>query len=83
VDDRDLRLVEGCVELVQLPWIELQLVEGERELVRVELPRAIPRFEQPLPLVTREDLLDRRASGSALRIVSGQSAPNSSSAVTR
>jgi hypothetical protein len=75
VDDRDLRLVEGGVEVVELRRLEVQLVECERELVRVELACAVPRLEQPLALVAGEDLLDRRSSGRALRFVGGQTAP--------
>jgi hypothetical protein len=75
VHDRDLRLVERSVEVVELRRLELQLVERERQLVGVELTRAVPGLEQPLALVTGEDLLDRRASGSALRFVGGQTAP--------
>ena len=75
MDDRDLRLVERGVDVVELRRLELQLVERERELVGVELSRAVARFEQPLPLVAGENLLDRRSSGSALRFVGGQTAP--------
>ena len=75
VDDRDLRLLERGVEVVELRRLELELVERERELVGVELAGAIPALEQPLALVAREDLLDRRSSGSALRFFSGQTAP--------
>jgi hypothetical protein len=75
VDDRDLRLVEGGVEVVELRRLEVQLVECERKLVRVELACAVPRLEQPLALVAGEDLLDRRSSGRALRFVGGQTAP--------
>jgi hypothetical protein len=83
VHDGDLRLLEGGVEVVQLRRLELQLVEREGELVGVDLAGAIAALEQPLALVAREDLLDRRASGSALRVLCGQTAPRSSSAVTR
>jgi len=75
VDDRDLRLVERRVDVVELCGLELQLVQRERELVGVELARAIPDLEEPLALVAREGLLDRRASGSALRFFCGQTAP--------
>jgi hypothetical protein len=51
VNDRDLRLVEGGVDVVELRRLELELVQRERELVRVELARAIARLEQPLALV--------------------------------
>jgi hypothetical protein len=83
VHDGDLRLVEGGVELVELGGLEIQLVERERELVGVDLSRAVPALEQPCALVAREDLLDRRSSGSALRFSCGQTAPNPRSAVTR
>ena len=83
MDNSDLRLLQRGVELVQLRRLEIELVEGERELVRVDLPGAVAALEQPLALVAPEDLLDRRASGSALRVVCGQTAPHSSSAVTR
>jgi hypothetical protein len=75
MDDRDLRLVERGVEVVELRGLELELVERQRELVGVDLARAVAALEQPLALVAREDLLDRRSSGSALRFVSGQTAP--------
>jgi hypothetical protein len=75
MDDGDLGLLERCVEIVELCRLELQLVEGERELVGVQLARAVPRFQESLALVADEDLLDRRASGSALRFFSGQTAP--------
>ena len=75
VDDRDLRLFQCGVEVVQLSCVEVELVESERELVGVELAGAISALEQALALVTGEDLLDRRSSGSALRFFSGQTAP--------
>jgi hypothetical protein len=75
VHDSDLRLFERRVELVDLGRLELELVEGERQLVGVDLPRAIARLQEPLALLAGEDLLDRRSSGSALRFVSGQTAP--------
>ena len=75
VDDRDLCLFEREVEVVELRGLQLELVERERELVRVDLAGAIAALEQPLALVAREDLLDRRSSGSALRFFSGQTAP--------
>jgi hypothetical protein len=74
-NDRDLRLVERRVDVVELRRLELQLVERERELVRVELPGAVADLEQALALVTGEDFLDRRSSGSALRFFGGQTAP--------
>ena len=40
--DGDLRLVERGVEVVELRGLELELVESERELVGVELARAVP-----------------------------------------
>ena len=45
VDDRDLRLFECCVEVVQLSRVEVELVESERELVGVELAGAIAAFQ--------------------------------------
>ncbi len=75
VNDGDLRLLERRVEVVELRRLELELVECQRELVRVELARAVPGLEQPLPLVADEDVLDRRSSGSALRFFCGQTAP--------
>ena len=83
VDDGDLRLFERRVEVVELSSVEVELVQGERELVGVQLARAVAALQQSLALVTREDLLDRRSSGSALRSFSGQTAPFFSSAVTR
>jgi hypothetical protein len=81
VDDLDLRLVEGGVELVELCGLERQLVERERDLVRIELARLEPGLEQPLRLVGRENVLDRRSPG--LRFACGQTAPLPRSAVTR
>jgi hypothetical protein len=75
VHDRDLRLLERSVELVELRRLELELVERERELVRVDLTGPVPALEQPLAVVAGEDLLDRRSSGSALRFFGGQAAP--------
>ena len=83
VDDGDLRLVEGRVEVVELRRLQLELVEGERELVGVELSRPVPGFEQALTLVRGQDLFDRRSSRSALRFVGGQTAPLPRRAVTR
>jgi hypothetical protein len=45
VDDRDLRLFECSVEVVQLSRIEIELVESERELVGVELAGPIAAFQ--------------------------------------
>ena len=53
-DDGDLRLVERCIELVELARLELQLVQGERDLVRVEASVAEPALEQALRFVGRE-----------------------------
>jgi hypothetical protein len=75
MDDRDLRLLERGVEVVELGGLQLELVERERELVGIDLARAVPALQQPLAIVASEDLLDRRSSGSALRFVSGQAAP--------
>jgi hypothetical protein len=74
-DDGDLRLVERRIDVVELRRLEVELVERERELVRVDAARAISDLQEPLSLVAREDFLDRRSSGSALRVVSGQTAP--------
>ena len=81
--DGDLRLVQRSVELVELRRLELELVERERDLVRVEAARAIAALEEPLRLVRREDVLDRSPSGRALRFSCGQTNPPSSTAVTR
>jgi hypothetical protein len=75
VDDGDLGLFERGVEVVELRRLQLELVESERQLVGVQLAGAVPALQQPLALVADEDLLDRRASGSALRFFSGQTAP--------
>ena len=42
VDDGDLGLFERRVEVVELRRLQLELVERERELVGVELARAVP-----------------------------------------
>jgi hypothetical protein len=75
VDDRDLRLLEGGEEVVELRGLEVQLIERERELVGIDLARAIPDLQEALALVAGEGLLDRRSSGSALRFFGGQTAP--------
>jgi hypothetical protein len=75
VDDSDLGLLEGSEEVVELRGLEVELVERERELVGVDLARAIPDLEEALALVAGEGLLDWRSSGSALRFFSGQAAP--------
>jgi hypothetical protein len=75
VDDGDLRLLEGGIEVVELRGLELELVEGERKLVGIQLSRAVAGLQESLALVADEDLLDRRASGSALRFFCGQTAP--------
>ena len=64
-DDRDPRFLECGVELVHLRRLELELVERQRNLVSVEAARAIAALEEPLRLVRREDVLDRRSSGRA------------------
>ena len=66
-DDRDLRLVEGGVELVELGRLEVELVERERHLVGVELPGLQSGLEELLRLVARKDVLDRRSSRCCLR----------------
>jgi hypothetical protein len=83
VDDRDLGLVEGGVELVQLARLELELVEGERDLVRVETAVAEPALEEPLRLVGREDILDRRPWCRAVPFRCRQTAPLARRRVTR
>jgi hypothetical protein len=75
VHDRDLRLVERCVEVVELGGLEVQLVERERELVGVDLPRAVPALEQARALLARQDLLDRRSRRRALWFFCGQTRP--------
>jgi hypothetical protein len=74
-DDRDLCLLERGEEVVELRGLEVQLVERERELVGVDLARAISDLQEALALVAGEGLLDRRSSGSALRFFCGQTAP--------
>jgi hypothetical protein len=83
VHDGDLRLVERGVEVVELRGLELELIEGERDLVRVEPARPVSALEEALCLGGREDVLDRGPSRRALRFACGQSAPRSSSALTR
>jgi hypothetical protein len=75
VHDGDLRLLERGIELVELRRLELELVERERELVRVELTGPVPALEQALTLVAGQNFLDRRSSGSALCFFGGQAAP--------
>jgi hypothetical protein len=76
VDDGDLRLVERGVELVELRRLEVELVEREGDLVRVEPPRLQAGLEQALRLVRGENVLDRRLPGrAALRFPWCQTAP--------
>jgi hypothetical protein len=58
-DDRDLRLVERSVELVELARLQVELVERKRYLVGIELPRLATDLEQALSLVGRENVVDR------------------------
>jgi hypothetical protein len=67
VDDRDLGLVEGCVELVELARLEIELVECKRDLVGVELAVLGADLEQALRFVGREDVLDRCSNRLTLR----------------
>src|ERR687887_367426 len=51
LDDLDLKLVEGVVEVVDLCGVELELIERERDLGRIQRP-GLPRgFQQTLRLV--------------------------------
>ena len=77
VDDRDLRLVEGGVNSSSWTGLELELVERERDLVRVEAAGLETALQQPLRFVGREHVLDRDSSGRALRFPCGQTAPSS------
>jgi len=65
-DDGDPRLLQRSVELVDLRRLELELVEGKGDLVRVETAGAVAALKKPLRLVRREDILDRSPSGRAL-----------------
>ncbi len=75
VDDRDLRFVEGGVELIELARLEIELVECEGDLIRVEAAGLKPGLEQTLSLVGREDVLDRCSKCRALRFTCGQPVP--------
>jgi len=75
VDDGDLRVVEGGVELVELCGLELELVERERDLLGIESACPIAALEEALGLLGREDVLDRGPSGRALRFALGQTNP--------
>ena len=57
VDDLDLRLVERRVELVHLAGVEVELVERERDLLRVEPARAAPGLEEGARFVRFEHAL--------------------------
>jgi hypothetical protein len=81
VDDLDLRVVQGRVELVELGRLERELVERKGDLVGVELAGGEPALEQALRLVGCENVLDRRSTG--LRFACCQTAPLPRSAVTR
>jgi hypothetical protein len=80
-DDRDLRLVECRVELVELARLQIELVERERDLVGIELPGLATDLEQPLSFVGREDVLDRCSNRRTFRFYC-QTIPRSSSRVT-
>jgi hypothetical protein len=75
MDDGDLRLVERGVELVELSGLELELVERECDLVRVELAGLETALEQPLSFVGRENVLDGRSRGRAFWFSCDQTAP--------
>jgi len=83
VDDLDLRVVESGVELVELSRLETELVERQRNLVRVETAGLEAALEQALRLVGREDIVDRCPTGRALCFASGQTAPLPLRRVTR
>ncbi len=74
VDDRNLRLVERGVELVELTRLEVELVEREGDLVGLQAAGLESGLEQALSLVGREDILDRCSNRRALRF-SCQPAP--------
>ena len=60
-DDLDLLLVERVVERVDLRGVEVELVERERDLVRVEPTLRTTRLDERPPLVRREhDIRFRR-----------------------
>jgi hypothetical protein len=67
VDDRDLGLVEGGVELVELARLEIELVECKSDLVGVELAVLGADLEKALRFVGREDVLDRCSNRRTLR----------------
>jgi len=75
VDDGDLSLVERGVELVELAWLEIELVEREGDLVGVELAGLEAGLEQALSLIGGEDVLDRCSNRRAFRFPCDQSAP--------
>ena len=79
VDDSDLRLFEGRVEVVQLSGVEVELVESERELLGVELAGEPAGIEQRARLCQIEDTLDG-ASRRAPHISCAQNRPLSSRA---
>src|SRR5919198_3190513 len=58
VHDLDLQLLERVVKVVHLRRVQLQFAERERDLLRAERARHAPALQQPLCLVSLEQLCD-------------------------
>ena len=63
-DDVDLSLLEGGIELVELGRVEVELVKGERDLLRVELAGPTAGIKQRPDL---EQVEDARCGGGRRR----------------
>ena len=53
-DDLDLQLVERLVEVVDLPGVEVELVERHRHVVGVQRPRLAAGLQERAPLLALE-----------------------------
>jgi hypothetical protein len=84
VDDGDLGFVERRVELVELARVELELVQRERDFVRVESAALEACLEEALGFVSREYVRDRGSFRCSLRFAcGGQRIPLPRQRVTR
>ena len=81
-NDFDLRLVERGVELVELPRLQPELVEGEGDLVRLQPTRLQAALQEPLSLVGRKDVFDDYLSTWTFCVACGGQRTPLSSAVT-
>ena len=57
-DDLDLLLLERLVEVVELAGLEVELVEGEGDLLGGQRPTLARRLEEPSRLIGVEDIVN-------------------------